>query len=563
MATAAVPPLAGLRRTLRRQFGFRSLREGQEEVIRSVMAGQDTLAIMPTGAGKSLCYQLPGVELPGTTVIVSPLISLMKDQVDKLHELGIEAAQVNSTLTASEENETLEAIEKEQRDFVFTTPERLAQPEFLETLKTNRVTLFVIDEAHCISEWGHDFRPAYLSLRQAIEALGNPPVLALTATATEQVVEDILERLGRPGMEVVDTGLYRENLDLEVFPAPDEERKRAQLARLLRESAGMGIVYVSTVKHCEEVFEYLEGLGVPVARYHGRVGSRERRQNQDRFMAGELKAMIATNAFGMGIDKPDIRFVIHYNLPGSLESYYQEAGRAGRDGERARCILLYQPEDRNTQLFFISGSYPKPEQFKDAYRALERLGAGAEADGEVPFADLRQTVGRLAKTKLQVVLETLKEMDLVAESSPGVYRVRQKGLDATALEELARRYQARGESDRDRLRRMVLYAQTALCRWNFLVGYFGEEVSWDHCGHCDNCARPIAEPAPLRAEKPQVLSELLPLPPLFGEKHAAELVTGDVITLPIYGRGEVQEVAADRLIVAFGDGETRAFRRDG
>jgi ATP-dependent DNA helicase RecQ len=560
MATAA-PSLPGLRRSLRRHFGFRSLREGQEEVIRSVMAGRDTLAIMPTGAGKSLCYQLPGMELPGTTVVVSPLISLMKDQVDKLHELGIEAAQVNSTLTASEESETLEAITKEQRDFIFTTPERLAQPEFLATLKTNRIAIFVIDEAHCISEWGHDFRPAYLSLRQAIEALGNPPVLALTATATEQVVEDVLERLGRPEMEIVDTGLYRENLDLEAFPVPDEERKRTQLARLLKETAGMGIVYVSTVKHCEEVTEYLLSLGFPVARYHGRVGARERRQNQDRFMAGELKAMVATNAFGMGIDKPDIRFVIHYNLPGSLESYYQETGRAGRDGERARCILLYQPEDRNTQLFFISGSYPRPEQFTAVYRALDR--AGRADGGDIPFRDLQATVGRLAKTKLQVILETLKEMDLVSESNPGFYRVRQKGLNAAALDELARRYQARGESDRDRLKRMVLYAQTALCRWHYLVGYFAEDVPWERCGHCDNCSRPIAEPAPLRAEKPQVLSEVLPLPPLFGERHAADLAIGDVITLPIYGRGAVQKVGLDRMIVAFGDGETRAFRRDG
>jgi ATP-dependent DNA helicase RecQ len=560
LAPTAAAPLAGLRRTLRRHFGFRSLREGQEEVIRSVMAGNDTLVIMPTGAGKSLCYQLPGMELPGTTLVVSPLISLMKDQVDKLHDLGIEAAQVNSTLTASEEAETIEAIAKEQRDFVFTTPERLAQPEFLATLKTNRIDIFVIDEAHCISEWGHDFRPAYLSLRQAIAALGNPPVLALTATATEQVVEDILERLGRPGMEVIDTGLYRENLDLEVYPMPDEEHKRAQLARLLRESEGMGIVYVSTVKHCEEVADYLTSLGLPVARYHGRVGSRERRQNQDRFMAGELKAMIATNAFGMGIDKPDIRFVVHYNLPGSLESYYQEAGRAGRDGERARCILLYQPEDKNTQLFFINGSYPKPEQFTAVYRALDQLGA---ADEEVPFSDLRQALGRLAKAKLQVVLETLKEMELVTEVSPGVYRLRKRGLDAGALDELARRYQARGESDRDRLKRMVLYAQTALCRWKFLVGYFGEEVEWERCGHCDNCARPIAEPSPPKpAEKPQVLSKLLPLPPLFGEKSAALLAPGDVVTLPIYGRGEVQEVAADQMIIAFGDGERRAFRRE-
>jgi ATP-dependent DNA helicase RecQ len=553
MATTA-PPIPGLRRILRRHFGFRSLREGQEEVIRAVMAGQDTLAIMPTGAGKSLCYQLPGMELPGTTVVVSPL---MKDQVDKLHELGIAAIQVNSTLSASEENEAIEAIEKEQRDFVFTTPERLAQPEFLATLKTNKIDIFVIDEAHCISEWGHDFRPAYLSLREAIAALGNPTVLALTATATEQVVEDILDRLGRPEMEVVDTGLYRENLDLEVFPVPDEERKRSQLARILRETEGLGIVYTSTVKHCEEVTEYLTSLGFPVARYHGRVGGRERRENQDRFMAGELKAMIATNAFGMGIDKSDIRFVVHYNLPGSLESYYQEAGRAGRDGERARCALLYQAEDRNTQLFFINGSYPRPDQFATVYRALDRLGAARE---EVAFEDLRQSVGRLAKTKLQVVLETLKEMDLASEGEAG-YRLRKKGLGSGELEELARRYEERGESDRDRLKRMVLYAQTALCRWHFLVGYFGTEVEWERCGHCDNCARPISEPAPKPAEKPQVLSELLPLPPLFGEKISSDLVPGDVIILPIYGRGEVKELAVDRLILSFADGERRAFRR--
>ncbi|HZF10747.1 MAG TPA: ATP-dependent DNA helicase RecQ [Thermoanaerobaculia bacterium] len=558
MATTA-PPLPGLRRTLRRHFGFPSLREGQEEVIRGVMAGQDTLAIMPTGAGKSLCYQLPGMELPGTTVVVSPLISLMKDQVDKLHELGIEAAQVNSTLSASEESETLEAIQKEQRDFVFTTPERLAQPEFLATLKTNRIDLFVIDEAHCISQWGHDFRPAFLGLRAAIEALGNPTVLALTATATEPVIEDILERLGRPEMEVVDTGLYRENLELEVFPLPDEERKRQQLSRLLRETPGVGIVYVSTVQHCEEVAGYLASLAIPVARYHGRVGSRERRHSQDRFMAGELKAMVATNAFGMGIDKPDLRFVIHYNLPGSLESYYQEAGRAGRDGERARCALLYQPEDRNTQLFFINGSYPRPEQFAEVYRALERAGGARE---EIPFADLRKQLGRLPRTKLQVVLATLKEMELADEPSSGAYRLRREGLDAAALDELARRYQERGEADRERLKRMVLYAQTALCRWKLLLSYFGAEVDWERCGHCDNCARPApAATAPPPAEKPPVFAELLPLPPLFGEKRAEELAPGDVVTLPIYGRGEVRERLADRLIVAFGDGEMRAFRR--
>ena len=218
--------ISSLRRTLRRTFGFKSLREGQEEVIHSVLEGKDTLAIMPTGAGKSLCYQLPGAELPGTTVIVSPLISLMKDQVDKLRELGIDAAQVNSTLGAGEEREVLEEIRKEQREFVFVTPERLAQPEFLETLRTNKIDVFVIDEAHCISQWGHDFRPSYLHLREVIAALGDPPVLALTATATPEVVDDIRRQLGREEMEVFDIGVYRENLHFEVVATPREEAKR-------------------------------------------------------------------------------------------------------------------------------------------------------------------------------------------------------------------------------------------------------------------------------------------------------------------------------------------------
>ncbi len=378
MTTTDAIPFSNLRRTLRRTFGFRALREGQEEVIRSILAGQDTLAIMPTGAGKSLCYQLPGAELPGTTVIVSPLISLMKDQVDKLRELGINAAQVNSTLTASEENEVLEEIAKEQREFVFVTPERVTQPEFLETLRTNRIDVFVIDEAHCISQWGHDFRPSYLHLREVVEALGNPPVLALTATATPEVIDDIRRQLGREEMEVVDIGVYRENLRFEVIPAPREEAKRNTLARLLGEMEGTGIVYVSTIKDCEAVTEYLESLGIDAIRYHGRLGARERKRNQDRFMAGDLKVIVATNAFGMGIDKPDIRFVIHYNLPGSLESYYQEAGRAGRDGEPARCILFYQAEDKQHPDLLPERALP------EAGALRRRLQSPGEARGRPP-----------------------------------------------------------------------------------------------------------------------------------------------------------------------------------
>jgi ATP-dependent DNA helicase RecQ len=556
-------PFSTLRRALRRTFGFRELREGQEEVIRSILAGRDTLAIMPTGAGKSLCYQLPGSELPGTTVIVSPLISLMKDQVDKLHELGIDAAQVNSTLSAGEESVLLEEIEKEQREFVFVTPERLMQPEFLERLKTNLIDVFVIDEAHCISHWGHDFRPSYLHLRAALEALGNPRVLALTATATPAVVDDIRRQLGRDDMEVVDIGVFRENLRFEVIPTAREEAKREALARLLGEIAGTGIVYVSTIKDCEEVTEYLESLGFVVARYHGRLGARERKRTQDRFMAGELRVIVATNAFGMGIDKPDIRFVIHYNLPGSLESYYQEAGRAGRDGEPARCILLYQAEDRNTQIFFLNGRYPKREHFLAVYQALERLRADRQ---EVAAGEVHQRASGVAQTKVKVVLATMKDLEMVAEPSPGEYRLIAGGLDAAALDAMADRYEKRSEGDRDRLRRMVLYAQTALCRWKMILEYFGEEFDWERCGHCDNCSRPIRElTEPPRAEMPvrppHGAAEVLPLPPILGVKDPATLKAGDMVTLSVYGAGEVRSTGEHSVMIDLGGGEVREFRR--
>jgi ATP-dependent DNA helicase RecQ len=555
--------LSTLRRTLRRTFGFRALREGQEEVIRSILAGRDTLAIMPTGAGKSLCYQLPGAELPGTTVIVSPLISLMKDQVDKLRELGIDAAQVNSTLTAGEESEILEQIGKEQREFVFVTPERLAQPEFLETLKTNVIDVFVIDEAHCISQWGHDFRPSYLHLRAAIEALGNPRVLALTATATPDVVDDIRRQLGREEMEVIDIGVYRENLRFEVIPTPREESKRETLGRLLGEVEGAGIVYVSTIKDCEEVTEYLESLGVVAARYHGKLGARERKKNQERFMAGELKVVVATNAFGMGIDKPDIRFVLHYNLPGSLESYYQEAGRAGRDGEPARCVLFYQQEDKNTQVFFLNGRYPKREHFLAVYQALERLKADRH---EVAAGEIQKRAAGVAQAKVKVVLATMKDLEMVAEPSPGQYRLLVSGLAGEELDAMADRYEKRAESDRDRLRRMVLYAQTALCRWKMILDYFGEPHDWGRCDHCDNCSRPaltLTEPPPAEVpvRAPNRATEVLPLPPVIGVSDPATLKPGDLVTLTIFGAGEVRSAAEHSLIIELAGGELREFRR--
>jgi len=339
------------RNLLRRTFRLQRLRPGQREVIESVLAGRDTLAIMPSGAGKSLCYQLPTLQMRGTTIVVSPLIALMKDQSDKLEERGVDAAAVNSALSARERREAMRRIRRREADFIFTTPEQLANPGVLATLKENPVDLFVVDEAHCITQWGHDFRRAYLELGAALRALGNPTLLALTATATPDVIEDIGRQLGRPRMRVLNAGVYRPNLYFEVLQTTNPTEKRQALLEVVR-SGGAGIVYCATVREAKAVHGWLVAQGEDAELYHGALGGRSRSERQDAFMGGAVRTMVATNAFGMGIDRPDIRYVVHYQLPGSLEAYYQEAGRAGRDGEEARCTLLYDHADRRVQLYF-------------------------------------------------------------------------------------------------------------------------------------------------------------------------------------------------------------------
>jgi ATP-dependent DNA helicase RecQ len=292
-------------------------------------------------------------------VVVSPLISLMKDQAGKLEEAGVAAEQLNSALTRRAQGASMERIADERSEIVFATPERLEDAGFLQALKAHKIALFVIDEAHCISQWGHDFRPAYLEIAGAIKTLGSPPVLALTATAPPAVVDDIKKQLDLPDLNVVNTGTYRSNLKYEVISVEKDDDKLARLVPLLSEIDGIGIIYTSTVKHAEAITKFLKAHGLDVERYHGRIGAKERHAIQERFMRGELKAIVATNAFGMGIDKSDIRFVIHYNIPPSIDAYYQESGRAGRDGTVSRCILFYLKADQRTHLFFIGRKDPE------------------------------------------------------------------------------------------------------------------------------------------------------------------------------------------------------------
>ena len=482
-------PFEGAREALKESFGFEEFLEGQEGVVSEILAGRDGLVVMPTGGGKSLCYQLPAMCLEGVTLVVSPLIALMKDQVDALEVKGIPAALINSTLSLGEQRERLARMQAGDYKLVYVAPERFRAEGFVAAMKKVVVGLLAIDEAHCLSQWGHDFRPDYMRLGAARAALGNPQCVAFTATATPVVREDIVSELQLREPFVTVTGFGRANLSFNIT-AVDTKAQKFKRVRELVEEHRTGIIYCATRKRVEEVAETLNSWGVKCIGYHGGMTEQEREKTQNKFIRREVDVAVATNAFGMGIDRPDVRFVVHFEIPGSVEAFYQEAGRAGRDGEAAHCELLWNYADTRTQEFFIEGANPGYGTICQVYQFL-----CGEADGQHEVHASIEEIAAAVEVKNGMAVSSalailgrhryIERFDVPGQRRRGT-RLRHPEVQASGLEIDREALEEKERRDRAKLQAMIAMCYEASCRQRTILEYFGEEDA-EECGTCDVC----------------------------------------------------------------------------
>ncbi len=477
------------REKLQEIFGFEDFLDGQEGVIEQILSGRDGSVVMPTGGGKSLCYQLPALCRGGVTLVVSPLIALMKDQVDALEERGVAVTLINSTLTWNEQKERLEGMKNGAYRLVYIAPERFRASSFMSALSDVKIEMVAIDEAHCLSQWGHDFRPDYMRLGKALEDMGRPQCVALTATATPIVREDIRGVLNlREPFESI-SGFERPNLSFTITPVEKVAQKYGRLKKVLAENK-TGIVYCATRKKVEEVAETIHSWGLKCVAYHGGMSDQEREDTQNAFISREADIAVATTAFGMGIDRSDVRFVVHFEIPGSVEAYYQEAGRAGRDGEASVCELLFNYADTRTQEFFIDGVNPGPGMIRDVYQFFLNE---ADENYEVhrTLDEIKDAIGAKNGMAVGAALGSLirgrwvERFDVPGMRAKGTRLLkpdvltRDLTLDEAALEEKERR-------DREKLEKMVQLCYANTCRQQWVLEYFGE-VDAPVCGSCDVC----------------------------------------------------------------------------
>jgi len=479
-----MPTLDDAQSALERHFGFSRFREGQADVIEAVLADQDVIVVMPTGGGKSLCYQLPALLFPGVTLVISPLIALMKDQVDALNARDIPATYINSSLSYDDQLMRLRGMSRGEYRLVYIAPERFRNTRFVESLKGCRISLFAVDEAHCISQWGHDFRPDYLRLREAADALGRPRIIALTATATPQVRSDIAAQLGLNQASPFVAGFDRHNLMLRVEPCKSDKDRLTAAYQVVKRAKGSGIIYCSTRKAVDDVAGKLQRMGLTVGSYHAGLDETKRSRIQDYFMAGDLDAIVATNAFGMGVDKPDIRFVTHYNLPGSIEAYYQEVGRAGRDGLPSLCALLFNYIDTRIHDFFIEGSYPPRQVIEQVYSCL--LGLKSELIF-LSASELLARVGTKNEIAINSALIYLEKAGHIARPQARDQAIRM--IDRAPVGELRVDWAGialHEAAERRKLREMVNFAYHERCLRQFILRYFGDRREATNC-RCSNC----------------------------------------------------------------------------